>query len=102
MYTRRWTEKEDAQLQFDWGVFTVATLAKRMDRSKQAIVQRARILGLGAPTRNTVTVVTLARTTGYDKSQIKSAARALGMHIGKAPSTTLSAKTTVRWTAISE
>ena len=99
---RRWTEKEDARLQFDWGVFTVATLAKRLDRTPSAVVQRAHHLGLGPPSRNTVTVVTLARTTGYDKSQIRSAAKALGIHIGRVPSTAISTKTTVRWSAISE
>lgn len=97
-----WTQADDRRLQFDWGVFRVRAIAKKHGRTVAAVVNRAKRLGIGPPSRGTTTVAALARETGYDKSQIRNAAREIGMSIPKVAGTTVVHKTRKRWSAISE
>jgi hypothetical protein len=99
---RPWTEEQDRQLAFDWGVFSLDTIARRHGRTPMAIVQRAKKLSLGAPSRGTLTVCGLAEATGYGRSQIRSAARALGIVIGKRTSAYVAKHRNRRYTSIDE
>lgn len=44
---RWWTKEECDQLAEEWGMFSVGTIAKHLNRSENAIVEKARRLGLG-------------------------------------------------------
>lgn len=45
---RNWTEAELDRLREEWGMYSVGTLAKRLNRSENGIVEKAVDLGLGA------------------------------------------------------
>ena len=49
---RNWTDAETNRLCEEWGMYIVGTLAKRLNRSENAIVERASRLGLGAHLRS--------------------------------------------------
>lgn len=96
---KSWTAEEDRKLSFDWGVFRIDTLAKRMGRTPAAIKIRAYKLQLGPPSRGTETVNELVTKTGYSKPQILNAARTLGITIHRRASSHLK-KGRYRFTAI--
>lgn len=45
---KNWTREEEAQLAEWWGQFSIPTLARRLNRSENAIKERASRMGLGA------------------------------------------------------
>ena len=45
---RKWTPEEEYYLQDKWGVVSIKSLAKALGRSENAVIVRARRLGLGA------------------------------------------------------
>lgn len=45
---RSWTPEEDAYLEDKWGVVSVGGIAKRLNRSENAVIVRSQRLGLGA------------------------------------------------------
>lgn len=98
----KWTAEEDAKLSFDWGVFRVETIARKLGRPRGGVVERAKRLQLGSPARGTVTVVGLSGKTGYGKTQIKNAARQLGITIGRRVTLNRAKRGGARHTAIDE
>lgn len=81
-----WTEAEDKRLAFDWGVFNAHTIARRLGRSVNAVVWRAKTLRLGPPHRGTVTLGELERETGHHRSRVANAMRRLGIALQHVPS----------------
>lgn len=83
----RWTEADDRKLAFDWGVFNVTTIARRLGRTAVSVRWRAKVLGLGPAHRGTVTLADLERETGYHRERIRNAMRRLNITLSRAPST---------------
>lgn len=102
MTRKRWTEEQDKQLAFDWGVFSLETIARRHGRTTTAIVERAKKLSLGAPSRGTQTVSGLAEATGYGRTQIRNAARVLGISVGRRTAAYVAKHRDRRYTSLDE
>ena len=49
---RNWTQAERDQLSEEWGMYSIGTLAKRLNRSENAVIEKASRLGLGAHIRS--------------------------------------------------
>lgn len=47
---KRWTPEELAYLQDSWGVYSIETIAKNLNRSINAVRLKAQRIGLGDPT----------------------------------------------------
>lgn len=47
MYNKNWTKEEENYLEEKWGIVSVPSLAKKLNRTENAIVVRAQRLGLG-------------------------------------------------------
>lgn len=64
---RNWTKEEEARLAEEWGMYSIGTLCKRLNRSKNAILVRASRLGLGPHIRSSdlISVNELFKTFGY-------------------------------------
>lgn len=77
-----WTPAEDNRLKWDWGTFSIVTLAKRMGRTEHGIYQRARKLrlALGAPA-GSITVHEAARRLGFDRKTIMKVLREGGAKV---------------------
>lgn len=46
--SKRWTKEEESYLKESWGMISVPRLAENLDRSENAVIQRAQRIGLGA------------------------------------------------------
>ena len=66
---KNWTKEEEAQLAEEWGMFSIGTLAKRLNRSENGIIVRAQRLGLGAHIRSSdlISLNELFKAFGYQK-----------------------------------
>lgn len=64
-----WTKEECEFLEEKWGVFTIPTLAKNLNRTVGAVKQKANRMGLGTHlySREEITFSSLFRTLGYSK-----------------------------------
>ena len=49
---RNWTQDEREQLAEEWGRYSIGTLAKRLNRSENAVIEKASRMGLGAHIRS--------------------------------------------------
>lgn len=78
---RRWTEKDDAYLEFNWGALSPSVIAKELGRTHSAVYQKARDRGLGPAHRGTMTIGEFAEYSGYSVSKIKHALSAMGRNI---------------------
>lgn len=67
---RNWTEAELDRLREEWGMYSVGTLAKRLNRSYNAVVERASRLGLGAHLRSSdlISINVLLQELGMSKN----------------------------------
>ena len=70
---RLWAEHEENKLWQLWGRTPVDQVAKTLNRSKDAIVERAKIMGLGAPSSERSNVWGIAAQSGYTPDQVQSA-----------------------------
>ena len=71
---RNWTQEEKNRLAEEWGQYSVPTLAKRLNRSCDAIVVMSQRLGLGAHISNSdmITFNELIKTLGIVKQGVSS------------------------------
>ena len=76
---RHWTPAEKKMLALLWGTMSVVPLSKKLGRSVDSIVNRARQMGLGSPSRGTKPLNQLCRESGYHPKQIRYALKNLGM-----------------------
>lgn len=79
MKARRWTEAEVAQLQERWGRYNLDTIAKRLKRSENSVVEKARRLGLPSRRPDAMTMNAFMAKTGYSLSRIYTAVAELGL-----------------------
>lgn len=99
---RAWSAEDERRLAFDWGVFRIETIAHRLGRTRDAVIQRAAKLQLGPASRGTTTLKAISDSTGYDRKQVRSAARALGIHIGRRVTKNIAKVEKKRFTSIDE
>jgi hypothetical protein len=85
---KHWTEDEDHRLMSWWGAYTVETIAKRLGRTPKGVIDRAKLLGLGAPSRGTWTMQALVAHLGYCDRAIKTAAKRAGVSMDRRAFTT--------------
>jgi hypothetical protein len=78
---RRWSEAEDAALRARWGRDHAARIGHEIGRSGDAVVTRARRLGLGAANDGHLSMNAVARETGYSLSRLWTAVRDLRLRI---------------------
>lgn len=83
---RPWTKDEDNHLLMRWGIASPNTIAKQLGRTRIGVIQRARALDLGPPTRGTLTMNEAARRSGHDVTRLMRVAEHLGITIGRARS----------------
>jgi len=74
-----WTDREDSQLAFLWGEFSLRVIARRLGRTPGAVTMHARLLKLGSPSQGTVSMNALSRISGYALSRLRQAAEDLGL-----------------------
>jgi hypothetical protein len=91
-----WTPDEDLLLERDWGAFNVGTICRRLGRTPSSVESRALALKLGPTGRGRKTVEQLALETGYSRTRIFSAAKALGLSLPRAARRATSGPTTRR------
>lgn len=83
---RRWTSKEDEQLQWWWGILSAEKLAARLERTRGGVLYRGvKILKLGPPRRGYLSMAELERHSGFKRSTIITAARRLGLPLRRQP-----------------
>ncbi len=82
---RCWTKADEKQLWFFWGSFSLPTIAKKLKRSQHAVAMKARALGIGAPSRATISLSGFSRETGYSITRIRWAAEQLGLCLHRVP-----------------
>jgi hypothetical protein len=85
---KHWTPDEDQRLMSWWGAFTVETIAIRLDRSPKGVIDRAKALDLGAPSRGLWSMNALVAHLGYCDRAIKTAARRAGVSLVRRAITT--------------
>jgi hypothetical protein len=84
---RRWTERETATLQGNWGTMKLGAIAKLLGRTVTAVWLRARKLGLGVGCPVGFEYVdSAAKRTGYDHAQLRIILRTAGVRISTAES----------------
>ena len=75
----RWTRQEDQLLLDGAGVFAIDWFQRKTERTRKAIYQRAfDLYGRGGLSRGTFSLQRAATETGYSRSQLQRAQRALG------------------------
>ncbi len=83
---RNWTEEEERRLSEEWGMYSVDTIAKRLGRSRNAILVRVARLGLGAHLENSsmisfnVLLKELGHSGGYEDRLKKFESAGLKIH----------------------
>ncbi len=83
---KKWTKEEEEQLQEEWGLYSVDTIAKRLGRTRNAILVRVARLGLGSHLENStlisfnVLLKELGYTGGYEEQLRKFTAAGLKIH----------------------
>lgn len=82
---RRWTEEEDEQLRWWWGIISAKKLARKLGRTPAGVVDRGQKLKLGAPRRGYLSMNELSRQSGYSRSTILTAAKRLGLPLRRQP-----------------
>ena len=98
--SKPWTAKEDARLEWEWGVFKIETLAKHFERTPAALKQRAKILDLGSPRRGKESLRALAIRSGYSRKKLVNAMKRLNMVVPRAVTAVPSRGTKHRPTAL--
>lgn len=78
-HNRPWSDIDKDRLQFWWGVFKVATIAKRLDRTPWGVARMATQLKLGPFANETVSMAKFASYSGFKDTQILKAADRLGI-----------------------
>lgn len=81
----RWTQEEDDQLAHWWTHLSAKKIGELIGRSEQAVINRGRVLGLGSPRGEYLSLSELERTSGYAQSTIKLAAQRLGITLRRQP-----------------
>lgn len=76
---RNWTREEEEYITFNWGEHNVETIATHLNRSIDAVLQRAHYLKLGPMRRGRYTMTDLIRITGYDHLAIKAMCQRIGL-----------------------
>lgn len=82
---RRWTAAEDQILIRTWCEFSIATIAKRLDRSMSAVRTRVSLLNLCGERHGLMTVNQIAKKSGFSHSSVKLAIRTLGVQLVPIP-----------------
>lgn len=83
---RRWSKEDDRILRALWGDWTLSRLAAELDRSPRAITSRAEFLELGPASSRGMSMRQFEKFSGFSKTRILNAARALRIKIPRAKS----------------
>lgn len=79
-----WSEADDRLLTWLWGQVSAGELARRLERTPNAVLTRAYgALALGSVARGTWSMTALAETAGYDQETIKRVCRELGITLSR-------------------
>lgn len=70
---RFWTEYEENKLWQMWGIVPIAQIVEALDRSKDACVERAKVMGIGKATDPRMSVWKVADKYDYTVDQVQSA-----------------------------
>jgi hypothetical protein len=81
----RWSKQDERVLEWLWCTEDCHRIAKRLGRSQRAVVDRARVLGLGPQRRGTMTLSEIEKATGYPRTRIKTAAVHIGIELRRVP-----------------
>lgn len=69
---RRWTEQDDAQLRFLWGIHSIEVISKKLGRTQPTVYWRAQLLGLGLGCpRGCVYINELSRQSGFAPATLR-------------------------------
>jgi hypothetical protein len=80
-HKKHWSKSEIKFLEFYWGVFTINTIAMRLNRTPEAIVEKSKSIKLGSPGRGLMCLAALSRYLGYDPRTIRCAAVQAGIQL---------------------
>jgi hypothetical protein len=80
-YRTIWTDQEDGVLCWLWGECRVSTLARKLGRSQCAIVERAKVLGLGNMWKGKLTLTQVAEHLGCTDKTVKRLVARSGMRL---------------------
>jgi hypothetical protein len=74
-HSQPWSKEDIDFLEFNWGTHTIEFLCKHLERTHPSVIAKAEHLDLGSMNRGKVSLNTLAKTTGYDRTRLLTAAK---------------------------
>ena len=80
-HKKRWTEEEDQDLAWGWAQVNIRRLAKKFDRTENAIALRAGYLHLPNASQGYRSLKSVSAELGYDLTTIKSLAKRIGLFL---------------------